>query len=223
MHNAIKLFPLVAIIVFISINTSFAGASSNCTPSQQLKKHAGHYAFKPFWDKLPNSKIWSASGMHSISAIEIDASGNASGIFAWHERGEMCVQLRGTELWANEVLDTGKQPKWVGPYIRIGAASKNESMYFTRIFGEACFKSDNNETWCFGAGSIKVGSKKYAAELIADTSEMPTYGTPVEIKGEKAYWVFVPWKGGWKVFKDIGDLSKPINPQKAKPWRILLP
>lgn len=187
---------------------------------------SGHYAKKSLWENLPNEKVWSKANQKFndwFSAIDIDTKGEVFGNFGWHEGGTACVSLKGDELWA---IDESSQPKkWVGPFERIGLAFSGDTSYFNRIFGTECYKSEIGENWCFGDGQIIIDSRKYKAAMQLDMSEMPEYGTPVTIDGRNGFWVFVPEKNGWNVFRDnfvTEDGHKEINPTITKPWHQLI-
>lgn len=196
-----------------------------CAPSNRLTNHAGHYARKSLWDNLPEIKVWAEANQRFndwISAVDITPVGKVLGNYGWHEGGTPCVAFRGKELWAK---DTGPTPsEWQGPFILVGAPLSGEVAYFNRLFGNKCYAGNNGENWCFGPGSIRVDTRQYKARLTLDTSEMPTYGSPVAIEGEKGFWVFVPDQNGWKVFRDTFVTEaghKEIDPKKSQPWRIL--
>lgn len=215
----------ICLVYSISCFVILTHADTECTSRAVLKKHTGHYAEKTFWNMLPKVKIWAETGISSISAVDILDTGESIASYSWHEGGDCCVQLRGNEVWVKNPNDDKKNSQWVGPFIRVSSTGYKETPYFDRIFGNHCFKSNKNEQWCFGPGSIKVGTKRYKANIVTDTSEMPTYGTPVRIEGENNFWIFVPWGEGWKVFKDtfLTVEDRAVDPNKSTPWRKLKP
>ena len=214
-----KTFFLILGLLFVASNATLA--ADDCAETAVLKKHVGHYAEKSFWDRLPKAKVWASAGMAPISAIDVDDAGVARAVFAWHEGDTACVQLRGNDLWVKD--SSSKKIKWLGPYIKVSPKAGDETPYLTRIFGQRCYTSNRNDQWCFEPGILKLAGKSLKAKVHQDTSESPTYGTPLIVHGERAYWVFMPFEDGWKVFKDIGDPENPINPKTDRPWRVLKP
>lgn len=203
-------------------------AGFRCEPNAQLALRVGHYAKKSLWENLATQKVWSKANQRFndgwISAVDIDKMGNAFANLGWHEGGTPCITFRGEELWA---ADTSAPPaKWEGPYIRVSASTNGETIYFNRIFGNKCYSSKAKEHWCFGDGQITIGKKRFKAFIQSDMSEAPEYGTPVNIDGNEGFLVFVPFQGGWKVFKDTfvtAEGRKDIDPAKTPPWLILSP
>ncbi len=200
---------------------------AECESRDSLKLHAGHYARKAFWENLPKVKNWSEAmtkfNEYATSAIEISVNGEVLLIDGWHEAAEnACVHFRNRELWAKKPYDSSSE--WVGSFIHVGAAKSDSAVYFERVFGDNCYVSNNNEHWCFKSNSILIDAKRRKANLVLDTSEMPTYGTPVAIDAEKGFWIFVPTNDGWKIFQDTyvtSEEHEEINPSKSVPWRIL--
>jgi len=207
------------------MSAAYSGTNLTCESRDRLAKHAGHYARKSLWENLPRVKVWSEANRQFndwISAVDINTDGEAFGNYGWHEGGTPCVAFRGKELWAK---DAGLSPSaWEGPFMRVGLPFSGEAAYFNRLFGDRCYASNKAEDWCFGPGSIKVGTKSYRTQLTLDTSEMPVYGSPVSIEEEKGFWVFVPDGDGWKVFRDTfvtEEGHREIDTNRSLPWRSL--
>lgn len=196
-----------------------------CIGDSELSAFGNHYARKDVWERLPSSKaLYEAYGDFYLQAVEVTKSG-VMGILGWHEWAEACVQRRDGEFWARLLNESDAE--WEGPFIAVEAKAGFERAYFNRIFGESCYKTVDDEQWCFGDGTIQVGKRVLQAKLVLDPSEMPGYGLPVDIEGEPVgFWIFVPKQGAWHVFKD-GFVTQEgrvdIDPEQSPPWRVLMP
>lgn len=206
-------------------------AKSEClSPSRIKALPLGEYARKDIWDRLPSAKDWTEIHRRvtwHLDSVSLTSKGESIGNFGWHEGGPVCAQLRGGELWAKPFDSPPNPPeRWEGPFIFLGENTNIDEAYFSKIFGNQCFQSDTGEQWCFGKGSITVDRKQYRAALHPDSSEMPNYGTPVSVKNEPSFWIFVPSGAGWLIFKDSFVTEEghvKIEPDKSTPWRILKP
>jgi len=196
-----------------------------CDSKASLSKHEGHYARNTVWEQLPKLQIWHNANQFKgwVSAVDIKPDGETFASFHWHEGGSVCAKFRGDVLWAKD--NSSSPAKWEGPFLRVGSSSQApEVAYFNRLFGSKCYSASNGDTWCFGSGSIKINERIYQARLVLDRSEMPLYGSPVEIEQEKKFWVFVPYGSGWKVFQDTfvtEEGHEDVDPAISKPWQVL--
>lgn len=193
--------------------------------SEKLKSYSGTYVRKTFWDHLPEVRNWNEAkhkyNLHEVSAVLIEKDGSIMINAGWHEGyPPSSYEFREDGLW---VKDSSSQ--WTGPFFRVGEPRQDEKIFFNRIFGESCYTSNTGEHWCFHSESIEMDGKIHKAELIPDSSEMPTYGTPVSIDGDrKSFLMFVPTNTGWKIFKDTyvsGDEYVETDPLTAKPFAEL--
>jgi len=189
-----------------------------------LAKYGTHFARKDVWDRLPEARtLGEAYGDYDVVAIDITQFG-VIGELGWHEGPDVCVQVRDDQMWAR-LLDS-ESKAWKGPFISVDASQGVDAAYINRIFGGTCFDSKEDGHWCFKNGSIQVGANVLKAKVVMDTSEMPSYGIPVQVEGDpEKFWVFVRARDGWRVFKDE-YLTRPghvdIDPERAPFWRELI-
>ena len=223
---------LVAAALLLTGWLAFRNTGEQCTPAHRLPKHAGHYARQSLWRNLPEAQVWSlANQKHGgqISAVEIGEKGEIASSYSWHEGGgHTCVAFRKDALW---VKDDNLPTAWHGPFVRVAdpAPTPNrtkhwEEIYFARLFGDTCYRSNGGGDWCFGNSSIKMGAKHIKARLALDMMEMPIYGSPVLTDEDRKFWVFVPTATGWNVFRDgyiTEEGYKQVDPNTAPPWRVL--
>lgn len=206
-------------------------SSLECLSSNQIMSASGKYVKKETWEKVLTVKDWTSLNSSFtedlIPSVDLTSEGEAKGSLRWHEGSPVCVQLRNGELWAKLITDSpNSHARWEGPYTYLLKGLDFERAYFDRIFQKECYTSEIGELWCFGPQSIQVGNKKFSAVLNLDPSEMPAYGTPVSVQGEKGFWIFLPFENGWKVFKDSFVTEKDhvdIDPRTSAPWHTLLP
>lgn len=195
-----------------------------CIESAELGKYGRHFARKDVWDRLPKANtLRDAVEDYDIVAIDITQFG-LIGELGWHEGLDVCVQVRNGEAWARP-LDSVNEA-WKGPFISVDTSYGIDAAYVNRIFGLACFETQEDGDWCFKNGSLHVGTNVYQAKIILDTTEMPTYGIPVKVDGDpENVWMFVRAEDRWRVFKDE-YLTRPghvdVDPSKAQPWRELV-
>jgi len=221
-------FTPIWLVVLSLLPALSAAAPTECKNLGRIGHYAGHYARKEIWDLLPKLRHWWKANRidGSISAVDIARDGETTASFNWHEGGSVCVRFHGKELWAKNAYTSST--KWEGPFIRIASddAAKIDNAYFARLFGKKCYASNVGENWCFGDGSIGIDGRMYRAKLEFDTTELPSYGSVISADGEKDFWVFVPQRNGWKVFRDTlvtdGEREE-IDPNKSLPWRALIP
>lgn len=173
----------------------------------------------------------------TVLSVTIGASGSyyASGN-GWHEGIPACIKLPANSngsVWAAAAhLDGGEdQPvaeatrgaTWEGPFIRIGPAHAAQRLFFHRLFGTGCYRTQRGGSWCFGPGYIEHESHSYSAELVLDRGEMPGRGFPVLATehGSKAdrLWVFVRHGEGWQVFEEKLKLDdRRADKAVRRPW-----
>lgn len=223
-------------IFFILASVSWA-KTPECATKAELSLHSGHYAKKSILEGMEKEKIWFKVNQKFsngyITAVNIEKNGDNVAIADWHEGSpNTCLRFRGEELYATD--STSAPLKWEGPFIRVGDTSHVETVYFNKMFNNQCYMSKTGERWCFNNGQILINDKAYKAFFQLDMSELPSYGTIVSIYGNpfkstisgNDILVFVPFKGGWKIYKDTyvtDDEYKEINPKKDPAWQILLP
>jgi len=216
-------------------------APSECLSAEALRPFGQVFADKKEWEMLPRLRDWSAvrnaqtqirkyrmrAGGGSIDAFVLRGD-QVIGSLGWHEGVSVCVQHRDGEYWARmPQSEPSKHPPWEGPFIPVHGAATEKAAYFNRIFGQVCHDSEEHEPWCFGDGSLRIGDTQYLAELVLDGSEMPNYGSPVRLAGQKeGFLVFVPAGDGWSVYKDdyvSKDDHVEVDPKRDPPWRKLRP
>lgn len=217
-----------------------------CMSIEALSAYSQVFVDKVDWELLPQTRTWSALAKErsrvkkergakdgSIRAFYFSKnSDHVSGSLGWHEYLPVCVEQRGGEFWARihapaqERLPEVKGD-WEGPFIAVTGATDPGTAYFNRIFGQVCHESEERQSWCFTDGALQIDNKRYRAELMLDTVEMPNYGSPVELEGqEKGFLVFVPFGDGWNVYKDdwvTNDGHVEIDPRRDPPWRRITP
>lgn len=227
-----------------SVNTGIKDlVSTECLSAEALRPFGQVFADKKEWEMLPRLRDWRAvrnaqtqirKDRMAVGGGGIDAfvlrGDDVIGSLGWHEGVAVCIQQREGEYWARmPQSEPSKQPPWEGPFIPVPGASGKpaDAAYFNRIFGQVCHETAENEPWCFGDGSLQIGDKHYRAELVLDGSEMPSYGSPVRLAGQKeGFLVFVPAGDGWNVYKDdyvSKDDHVEIDPKRDPPWRKLRP
>jgi hypothetical protein len=226
---------LILLVFFLLASESWA-KNSECATKAELSLHSGHYAKKSILEGMEKEKIWFKVNQKFsngyITAVNIEKNGDYVAIADWHEGSpNTCLRFRGEELYATD--STSAPLKWQGPFIRVGDTHV-ETIYFNKMFNNQCFISKAGERWCFNNSEIVINNKAYKAFLELDMSELPIYGTIVSIydnpfknttSGNDVL-VFVPFKGGWKIYKDTcvtDDEYKEVNPNKDPAWQILLP
>lgn len=203
-------------------------AEPACDSGGRLKKISGSYVAKQLWDELVLKKNWSEvtsknSPMNGYPTLWIDKTGEPT-LSSWHEAASnACLNASGDKLWAYSKDDPKRQRL---QYIRIGDIGETvlSDALLGRIFGKQCFQDAKGARWCFDRGTLAIGERKYVAQLVMDGSEMPGYGTPLSVGGQKDFWIFVPYATGYKVFRDVlasDPKRKPINPNVDIPWQIL--
>ncbi len=220
-----------------------ATASAECMSAEGLRSHGQLFVGKTEWEMLPRLRDWSvvSDAQAQIRKDRIAAGGGGLDAFVlrgdqivgslgWHEGVSVCIQQRGGEYWArmpSDELNKKTERPWEGPFIPVRGATDENTAYFNRIFGMACYESEEHESWCFGDGTLQIGDKHYRAESILDGSEMPNYGSPVRLKEQKeGFLVFVPAGDGWSVYRDdyvSKDGYVKIDPRRDPPWRKLTP
>lgn len=227
-----------------SVNTGTKDLGvAECLNAEALRPFGQVFADKREWEMLPHLRDWSAvrNAQTQIRKDRMPAGGGGIDAFVlrgdqvigslgWHEGVSVCVQQRDGEYWARmPPSEPSKLPPWEGPFIPVPGASveHTDTAYFNRIFGQACHETEENEPWCFGDGSLQIGAKHYRTELVLDGSEMPNYGSPVRLAGQKeGFLVFVPVGDGWNVYKDdyvSKDDHVEVDPKRDPPWRKLRP
>ncbi len=218
-----------------------------------LSRYAGQYILKDFWDDLGKKRDWSAAKTKEVDriAITIDKNGIVGVGENWHEGQHFeCAFVKYNQIWLYDYSDNSyallkikNNQLWIsnlsnepevlfkniplmGPLIRIGSSDTEESsIYFQKIFQHKCFKDEIGQKWCFGDNQITINQKKFKMYFRLETVEPPSYGTVLSLNEfSDNYWVFIPYKKGWKVFKDTYMYNvnhKEINPLTDKPWHIL--
>jgi hypothetical protein len=212
--------------------------SADCLKPDALRQYGRLFVDKVDWERLPILKDWTmvltersrgegrqkAAG--AVNAFNLGPE-RTYGSLGWHETSEVCVQQRGGEFWAR-LLDGNpeKPPQWEGPFVPLPDATDYERAYFNRLFGKACYEDDEGQPWCFSDGALQIATKRYAAGLHLDSSEMPNYGSPVKLEKQEGFLMFVPAGSGWKVFKDnfvTLEGRVEVDPRRDPPWRELKP
>lgn len=247
-------FVSLLFILFISLWSSDEPieCQQNQQP-ELLSRYAGQYILKDFWDNLGKKRDWSAAKTKENDriSISIDKNGIVGVGENWHEGQHYeCAFVKNNQIWLYDysnnsyaLLKIKNKQVWIsnlsyepeisfknislmGPLIPIGSFDTDESsIYFLKIFQNKCFKDEIGQKWCFGDNHITINQKKFKIFFRLETVEPPSYGTVLSLNEfSEDYWVFVPYKKGWKVFQDtsiFNDNHKVINPLIDKPWHIL--
>lgn len=197
-----------------------------CQQQNGLAKYSGHYTDEDLWNNIPKKRHWALTRgqpHNGISRVEVDEHGVVIACTGWHEGSiqPTCSAIIKNKLWIiNEFTN-----RWEGPFIRVGKAFEENTIYFNRLFQNKCYKDELNQKWCFINSEINIDNKKIKVELMLDTDESPLYGNALRLEEDRSMlWMFVPYKNGWKVFQDTwltDENYKAINPLKDKPWHIL--
>lgn len=197
-----------------------------CQQLNILAKHTGHFTNQVLWNNIPKVRNWALTedkDDNKIISIDIDKRVGINAYTNWHEGSihPVCISMIQNKLWVvNEYTN-----KWEGPFIRVGNAFDENTIYFKRLFQNKCYKDELNQKWCFGNSEIIINKKKIKVELMLDTVEVPLYGNALKLEDNTSMlWMFVPYKKGYKVFQDTwasDENRKEINPLTDKPWHIL--
>lgn len=211
-----------------------------CQQQNILAKYTGYYTNTALWNNLPKLRQWplargqwhgdiasfnitKESEHNEIKDADIYESGEIFAYDNWHEGSiqSVCSAILKNKLW----IFNKNNHKWEGPFIRVGKALDENTIYFNRLFQNKCYKDELNQKWCFRNSEIQIDNKKFKVELMLDTVESPLYGNALRLEEDRSrLWMFVPYKNGWKVFQDTfitDENHKVINPLTDKPWHIL--
>jgi hypothetical protein len=242
--RAVKHRLLAVSVLLLALTEVRARDEIHCEANRALTRKEGEYARKDIWEAIPRAADWRALDKLLSSGAALSVSVRANGEYyaatnGWHESAATCIKFpagdRG-QLWITavdgsgardrDVADVVKSAKWEGPFSRIGPAHAEKRLYFQRLFGTACFRTQRGASWCFGPGYIEHGSSTYLAELVLDRTEMPNYGFPViaadSSTKQERLWVFVRSGDGWQVFDEKLDLKdRPPGGATRKPWLTL--
>jgi hypothetical protein len=216
------------LFVFLLLLTALWSSDEpiECQQQNVLVKYTGHYTDKDLWNNIPKVRNWASTHgqpHNGISRVEIDEHGVVTAATGWHEGTiqPTCSAIIKNKLWIiNEFTN-----RWEGPFIRVGKAFEENTIYFNRLFQNKCYKDELNQKWCFRNSEINIDNKKIKVELMLDTFETPLYGTALKLEENTSrLWMIVPYKNGWKIFLDTwasDENYKVINPLKDNPWHIL--
>lgn len=207
-----------------------------CKATSQLKKFNGHYIKPEIWNRFSIERNWNL--IWSSINTEFAAFGIRDGepyaiTKMFHEGIGACFKIKENQFWFRSSLNSLDEGKWMGPFLRVGAADDEGRIYFDQIFQKKCFTSDpDKERWCFDSGAININGKIHKASLMFDPFFSPRadhIGSEVRVDDEMEnfYWIFLPDGDGWKVFReelrDDVDHDTKLEPSALKVWRSLIP
>ena len=217
---------LVSLLFILFISLWSSDEPIKCQQQNILAKYAGHYTDKDLWNNIPKERNWAVTNgqaNNEFISVDINKDGEVTAYTNWHEGAiqPACSSIIKNKLWViNEYTN-----KWEGPFLRVGKAFDENTIYFNRLFQNKCYNDESNKQWCFGNSEIKMNNKKIKVVLMLDIVESPLYGNALRLEEDRSrLWMFVPYKKGYKVFKDTfitDENHKEINPLTDKPWHIL--
>ncbi len=231
--NKSQLSAILLICIAIVPYNSIANTTKclHSTDREELKKYAGGYVkAEIIADIKENMDFLSAIYKNEyIDSIGITDKGdvlygdNYHEAWPWDVNGENfkeCISLVDTEtiiLHFTEI-SSGKEKEVTQKYVR--ADSDN---FFFNILFHGCFKDSKNDKWCFKDGKILVNKKEYKAAIKSDGIEIASKGNILDIEGEDWYWVFIPIKDGWNVYKTgLATNKEDLHMRLNEPWKILI-